>query len=226
MVDKNAVIRLWQSADCVCFDVDSTVCLDEAIDELAKYLGAGEAVADLTRAAMQGGMTYKQSLAARLELMKPSRHAISSFLTEQPPKLTPGMKDLVKKLHEMSIPVYLVSGGFTCIIENVAALLEIPNERIYANKLLFYYDGTYAGFDEKQHTSETGGKPKVIQELKDKFGYKTVVHIGDGVTDMEACPPADAFIGFGANQVRDKVKNGCQWFAMDFDEMIENLERP
>jgi len=50
--------------------------------------------------------------------------------------------------------------------------------------------GKYAGFDEAQPTSETGGKPKVIQQLKDVFGYKQVVHIGDGVTDMEACPPA------------------------------------
>lgn len=25
--------------------------------------------------------------------------------------------------------------------------------------------------------------------------------VGDGATDMEACPPADAFIGFAGNQV-------------------------
>lgn len=32
----------------VCFDVDSTVCVDEGIDELAAFMGAGEAVAALT----------------------------------------------------------------------------------------------------------------------------------------------------------------------------------
>lgn len=26
--------------------------------------------------------------------------------------------------------------------------------------------------------------------------------VGDGATDAEACPPADAFIGFGGNQVK------------------------
>ncbi|OON19656.1 putative phosphoserine phosphatase SerB, partial [Opisthorchis viverrini] len=29
----------WSSIGCVCFDVDSTVCVDEGIDELARFLG-------------------------------------------------------------------------------------------------------------------------------------------------------------------------------------------
>jgi len=31
--------------------------------------------------------------------------------------------------------------------------------------------------------------------LKQKFGYTKLFMIGDGITDLEACPPADAFIG-------------------------------
>lgn len=42
------ILQLWRSADAVCFDVDSTVCLDEGIDELAEFCGAGKAVADWT----------------------------------------------------------------------------------------------------------------------------------------------------------------------------------
>lgn len=32
----------------MCFDVDSTVCVDEGIDELAEFCGAGNAVAEWT----------------------------------------------------------------------------------------------------------------------------------------------------------------------------------
>lgn len=42
------VLRIWSSADAVCFDVDSTVCLDEGIDEFADFCGAGQAVAEWT----------------------------------------------------------------------------------------------------------------------------------------------------------------------------------
>lgn len=42
------VTATWKNAQAVCFDVDSTVCEDEGIDELADYCGAGEAVAEWT----------------------------------------------------------------------------------------------------------------------------------------------------------------------------------
>jgi len=42
------VVATWQNAQAVCFDVDSTVCEDEGIDELAAFCGAGEAVAAWT----------------------------------------------------------------------------------------------------------------------------------------------------------------------------------
>lgn len=64
--------------------------------------------------------------------------------------------------------------------------------------------GTYLGFDESLPTSESGGKGKVISSLKKKHQtYVTVnikavlkciafriVMVGDGITDLESCPPA------------------------------------
>jgi len=55
--------------------------------------------------------------------------------------------------------------------------------------------GEYAGFDETQPTSRSGGKGEVIRRLKEERGFEIVVHVGDGSTDLEASPPADAFIG-------------------------------
>lgn len=48
--------------------------------------------------------------------------------------------------------------------------------------------------------------------------------VGDGATDMEASPPADAFVGFGGNQIRDIVKNGADWFVTEFDVLRKELE--
>lgn len=60
---------------------------------------------------------------------------------------------------------------------------------------LRYLPGEYAGFDESQPTAESGGKGKVISILKEQYGFKTVVMIGDGATDLEACPPAVSVLG-------------------------------
>lgn len=110
--------------------------------------------------------------------------------------------------------------------------------------------GEYAGFDETQPTAESGGKGKVISMLKEQYGFKTLVMIGDGATDLEACPPAvstrfkhsssrfsstfvqrtisppqSAFIGFGGNVVRSQVKERTLWYVTSFEELIKELEK-
>jgi len=47
MSSEEQVRTMWRNVDAVCFDVDSTVIMDEAIDEMANYCGKGEAVAAL-----------------------------------------------------------------------------------------------------------------------------------------------------------------------------------
>jgi len=41
------------------------------------------------------------------------------------------------RLQEKRVPVYLISGGFQCIIEPIAAHLQIPMTNVFANRLLF-----------------------------------------------------------------------------------------
>lgn len=132
---------------------------------------------------------------------------------------------LIDELQNRGIPVYLISGGFKCIINPVANQLNIPPWNIYANRLKFYFTGEYAGFDENEPTSKSGGKARVISSLKEQYAYKNLVLIGDGATDLEACPPADAFIGYGGNVIRDVVKNNSKWYVTDFNEIINVLKK-
>lgn len=98
------------------------------------------------------------------------------------------------------------------IIDPVAASLNIDRENVFANTIIFDENGIfsvvfnkypsleflelissqgdYRGFDYSELTSESGGKGKVIEVLKQKYGYQNVVMIGDGATDLETCPPA------------------------------------
>ncbi|XP_065159877.1 phosphoserine phosphatase isoform X2 [Atheta coriaria] len=186
--------QVWKRADCVCFDVDSTVITEEGIDELAKFCNKGTEVANLTSKAMSGSMTFQESLKLRLDIIQPSLQQLKDFIKTKPPTLTPGIKKLVGTLQAKNIPIYLISGGFKSIIAPIAQQLNIPLANIYANKLKFFYTGEYAGFDDTQPTSKSGGKGVVINLLKDKHRYQNLVLIGDGATDLEACPPADGFI--------------------------------
>ncbi|KAM0724598.1 Phosphoserine phosphatase [Formica fusca] len=223
MANQKKIINIWKAADAVTLDVDSTVIKEEGIDELANFCGKGEEIRKLTKQAMQGDMTFQQSLLMRLQIINPSLTQVKEFLDTHQSNLSSGIKELVSDLQARGKGVFLISGGFHCLILPVAIQLKIPEKNIYANRLKFYFTGEYAGFDENQPTSRSGGKAEVIQDLKETKGYKTIVHIGDGSTDLEACPPADAFIGFGGNVIRESVKSHAEWFVMDFDELRKNL---
>ncbi|RZB66646.1 phosphoserine phosphatase [Asbolus verrucosus] len=217
--------KILRKADGVCFDVDSTVIQEEGIDELAKFCNKGTEVANLTAKAMTGSMTFQESLKLRLNIIQPTLNQIRDFVKTSPPTLTPGIKKLTNLLHSRNVPVYLISGGFRCIITPIATQLNIPHENVFGNRLKFYYTGEYAGFDENEPTSKSGGKAVVINLLKDRHNYENVVLIGDGATDLEAAPPADAFIGYGGNVIRPTVQAKAKWFVTDFNEIIEALNQ-
>ncbi|CAB9526521.1 Phosphoserine phosphatase, chloroplastic [Seminavis robusta] len=207
------------TADAVCFDVDSTVIAEEGIDVLAEFLGQGQAVAALTKQAMEGSQKFQDALKDRLELMKPSKQAILSCLDQMPLKLSPGVAELIQALTDNGVHVYFVSGGFRIMIEPVAEQVGVPVDRIYANTILFDEHGTYTGFDPTEHTSADMGKPAALSAIKAAHGYDTMVMVGDGATDAQAKPPANAFIGFGGIVVRPAVQQAADWFVTDFQDM-------
>ncbi|EYC32808.1 hypothetical protein Y032_0002g1104 [Ancylostoma ceylanicum] len=165
---------------------------------------------------------YSKTTCAALSI--PNRFYYPQVISLQ---LTPGIRQLIIALHKRGTDVYLVSGGFRRLIYPVADILGIDRKRIYANEILFDKNKNYAGFDENEPTSDSGskdvGKPAVMGLLK-KQGYKHVVMVGDGATDLEASPPADAFIGFGGNQIREAVRARADWYVTDFDVLRKALE--
>lgn len=210
-----------KKAQIVCFDVDSTIITEEGIDELAMYCGKGSEVAALTKEAMGGSMTFQEALRRRLDIIKPSQRQIREFLKTHPSTISGGVRELIDQLRRNSAEIYLVSGGFDCLIEPVADALEIPLCNLFANKLYFHFNGSYAGFDTNQVTSKSGGKGEAIKLIKGRFNSnKVVAMVGDGMTDLEACPPADIFIGYGGNAIREEVQKRATYYVTNFADIL------
>lgn len=128
------------------------------------------------------------------------------------------------RLRQNNTKVYLITGGFDCLIEPVATELGIPIYNMYANRLFFTYNGDYAGFDTTQLTSRTGGKGEAVQAIRrDLADNAMIVMIGDGATDLEASPPADHFIGYGGNIVREEVRNRAKYYVTSFEQLSGEL---
>lgn len=220
------VLEALGKADAVCFDVDSTFCADESIDEIAAFLGVGEEVAALTAQAMGGNVLFQDALRRRLNVMKPSASDIENFNTEHPHVLSPGISELIKVLEDKGILLFLVSGGFRQVIHPLAIKLNIPVENVFANTILFKEDGSYAGFDPSEFTSRSGGKAEAVRHIKKNWGLDHIIMIGDGATDAEAKQPggADLFIGYGGVVYRESVANRADWYVMKISDITKALQ--
>ena len=95
---------VWRRVTAVAFDVDSTVCTDEGIDKLAAHCGVGAEVAAWTARAMGGGVTYQESLKARLDIIRPTLAQVQA-LHDEGPQLTPGVAELVRTLRARGVHV-------------------------------------------------------------------------------------------------------------------------
>ena len=65
---------------------------------------------------MGGSVSFRDALEARLQVMQPTKEAVETYVMENPPKLSPGIKDLFDVLRANRKAVYLVSGGFRHMI--------------------------------------------------------------------------------------------------------------
>ena len=219
--DPAAAKRLWREARTVCFDVDSTVSPDEAIDVLAAFAGVGAQVAALTRAAMGGTQTFQESLAARLALIRPTSALVADCLRAHPPRLTPGIAGLIGHLHAQGAAVHLVSGGFEPFILPLAAQLGIDPGRVHANRFMPMADGLLAA-DPERPTCRSGGKAEAVRRIIAAGAAGPVAMVGDGITDIEARPPADVAIGFGGIIARPAVRERADWFVLDPAELLRH----
>lgn len=75
-------------------------------------------------------------------------------------------RDFIEYLRRENKEIYLISGGFHSLIDPVAEELGIPMNHLFANKLLFDFNGNYAGFDTNQPTSRSGGKGEAITQIR------------------------------------------------------------
>jgi len=203
----------------IVFDCDSTLSAIEGIDELARVRGAETftEIEALTNAAMNGEVAIDEIFARRLEIIRPDLatcQQVGQLYIEQ---IEPTALETLTKLRTAGWITVIVSGGFTQIIEPLAAHLGV--ERIEAVPLLFNDDGSYAGYDTAAPPTRNGGKPEIITRLKAELSPEQVVMVGDGISDLEAKREVDTFIGFGRYAAREKVVAEADYFVTSLEEI-------
>ncbi|MCR4290901.1 MAG: phosphoserine phosphatase SerB [Candidatus Scalindua sp.] len=200
-VQKENIFR--RSKRLVVMDMDSTLIQVEVIDELAKAVGKGDEVSAITRKAMNGEISFNESLDKRVSLLAGlDEEALGKIYNNIP--FTPGAKRFIKILKKIGYKTAVISGGFTFFTDRLKK--ELGLDYAFANNLEIK-DGKITG---KVTGRIINGefKAKILEDIanKEEITLDQVVAIGDGANDLLMLDKAGLGIAFNAHKaVREKA---------------------
>ena len=215
-------------------DFDSTFTQVEALDELARISLRKhpekeiifKKIEDFTNAAMEGKMSFRESLNGRIQLLQANRGHLKQLITRLKKKVSASFSRNTKFFKNHSKDVLIVSGGFKEFIIPVVLPYHISKENIYANTFLFNEKEMIIGFDMTNPLSDEGGKVKLLTELNlpgEIYG------IGDGHSDfqLKEFGMIKKFYAFTENIERKSVAEKADHITPSFDEFlyVNNLPR-
>lgn len=179
-------------------DMDSTIITAETLDELAAHAGLKAAVAEITRAGMNGEIDFREGLRRRVAMLK----GLSVTALEETWRalgFTPGAKALVATMRAHGATAALVSGGFSFFTSRVAQTLGFDHHR--ANVLI--HDGRYLSGAVAEPVLDRTSKLAALEELTAASGLplSATLAVGDGANDLPMLMAAGLGVAFHAKPV-------------------------
>jgi phosphoserine phosphatase len=185
----------------IVMDVDSTLIQEEVIDLLAARAGCADEVAKITESAMRGELDFAASLRERAALLAGLDASVLDAVRASL-RLTPGARTLIRTLKRLGYKCGIVSGGFTAVIEPLAASLDI--DYVAANTLEVA-DGRLTG-RVLEPIIDREGKTEALSRFARAAGVplSQTVAVGDGANDLGMIAAAGLGVAFNAKpMVRD-----------------------
>ena len=183
----------------IVMDVDSTLIQDEVIDLLADRAGCAAEVAKVTEATMRGELDFEASLRERVALLAGLSEDVLNGVRDAL-RLTPGRRTLIRTLKRLGYRCGIVSGGFTQIIDPLAAELGI--DYVAANVL------RDRGRQADRPGGRAGHRPRgqgggAARGSPSQAGVplSQTVAVGDGANDLDMIAAAGLGIAFNAKPV-------------------------
>ena len=185
-------------------DMDSTIVTGETLDDLAARAGVGEAIAAITRRAMNGQIGFAEALRERVAMIE----GVDAGLLEETYatlEFMPGARRLVATMRHHGAYTALVSGGFTFFTRRVKERLGFDYQE--AN-ILDEQEGRLTGRVMEPILSPDRKLQALIQIATSAgLDMAQTLAVGDGSNDIKMLAAAGLGIAYRAKPVvRDTIR--------------------
>eukprot|EP00937_MAST-01D_sp_MAST-1D-sp2_P000703 g703.t1 len=179
----------------VVMDMDSTLIQQEVIDEIARIHGVYDEVAEVTHRAMNGELDFDESLIERCSKLKGAPESVFEDVYDVI-QLTPGAEDFVRVLKSVGYKVAVLSGGFTQVVDKVAADLGL--HYAFANTLEVV-DGKLTGKVVGGIVNRERKRDLLLTMCQsENISAEQTISVGDGANDLDMLRAAGLGIAFNA----------------------------
>jgi len=199
----NKLPLLHHPIDAIVFDCDSTLSKVEGVDELAKMNNCWEAVHKMTNDAMSDTGVNNSLYRERLELVQPTYKQMCELGKIYYEHRTDDICATIDFLTKLDKKIFIISAGLLPPVVEFGKMLGIAESAIYAVDIYFDEKGNYKDYEENSLLTRMNGKRTIISELMEF--YPKIIHIGDGLNDIEAKEVVTRFIGYGGVAYRENI---------------------
>ena len=213
-------------------DFDSTIISLESLECIAELSLLNnknknnliKKINDLTNLAMNGDISFPDSLDQRLALMNISHNHIIDTVDYLKNKIDSSFKNNLDFFKEFIDDIYIVSGGFQSMIHPLMQSLLNIDWQIYANEFVMDINNNVIGVNKSNFLALSKGKVKTVNSLSID---KEIIVVGDGYTDYEIKKSglAKYFLAYTRYVKHKNVINKSDFNCNSFDDVINFIKR-
>jgi phosphoserine phosphatase len=193
----------WRKKKIFLADMDATMIKDETLDNLVKIAGIKADIDKLSKLAMDGKISLRDTLKFRVSYLKGKSTQLIKRVIKKI-RFNEGSKILVKTLNKNGYHTSLVTGGFQPISTYVGKVLSF--KKVVSNRFVIKnnkFTGEYIPITGKQN-SKLVYLNEICKERKlDKL--KHALTVGDGANDLGMLQNSGLGIGYHSHQIVKKL---------------------
>ena len=186
-------------------DMEATIIENEMLDELADFIRRRQEVSEITRRAMNGEIDFVGALEARVRLLAGLPDHVLGEAAHRI-RLRSGARELVTTMRNAGAVTALVSSGFMCFAEGLAA--DLGFDRVVANRLDLAAGRIAGTVSPPIVTGETKKQTLITVAAEASVPLHQSMAVGDGANDLPMLKAAGIGVAFHA---KPAVASRSRW---------------
>ena len=193
----------WRKKKIFLADMDATMIKDETLDNLVKIAGIKADIDKLSKLAMDGKISLRETLKFRVSYLKGKSTQLIKRVVKKI-RFSEGSKVLVRTLNKNGYHTNLVTGGFQPISNYVGKILGF--KKVISNKFVIRnnkFTGEYIPITGKQNSKLFYLNYICKKKRFDKI--KHAISVGDGANDLGMLQNSGLGIGYRPHHIIEKA---------------------